>query len=52
MGKHIIHVRDIDDELYELLWNLRKYYNARSWRELLEKICTEYAEKIEEELWY
>ena len=51
MAKHIIHVRDIDDDLYELLWNLRKYYKARSWADLLRKITEQYKEQIEQEVW-
>lgn len=49
--KHIIHIRDIDEDLYELLWNLRKYYKAKSWHDLLKKICEEYKQKMEE-VWY
>ena len=49
--KHTLHIRDLDDETYAILWNLRKYYKARSWSDLIRKICREYEKRIMEEEW-
>ena len=37
-SSRIIIVRDVDDRLYIELWNLRRHLNAKSWKEMLEKI--------------
>jgi hypothetical protein len=47
----VLHIRGIDDETYKLLWNLRRYYKARSWADLIRKICMEYKEEITQYEW-
>ena len=48
MGR-VIFIRDVPEDLYELMWNLRKKYRARSWVDLLRKLTEEYREEVEEE---
>lgn len=48
---HTIHIRKLKHEAYERLWNLRKYYKARSWADLIDKITEEYVKQIEEFEW-
>jgi len=36
-----ITVRNIDYDLYVKLWNLRRKLKARSWTDMLRKICEE-----------
>jgi len=49
--KHTLHIRNLDDETYTTLWNLRKAYGARSWADLIKKIVAEYVERIKLEEW-
>jgi len=44
-------VRGLSEDLYQGLWNLRKAYGARSWKDLLAKILREYERSIEEYEW-
>lgn len=44
---HTIHIRALKHSTYERLWNLRKFHNASSWSELLDKVTEEYAKQIE-----
>jgi len=32
---HTIHIKNVDDELYEEAWSLRHYINAHDWVDLL-----------------
>lgn len=48
---HTLHIRNLDDETYKLLWNLRKKLKASSWADLMKKVCTAYKEEIEEFEW-
>ncbi len=47
--KHTIHIRNLDDETYMTLWNLKKRFKARSWAELLKIIVEIFEEEMEEE---
>jgi hypothetical protein len=47
--KHTLIIRNIPEELYASLWNMRRKMNAESWREMLEKIVEEW--KREELEW-
>jgi hypothetical protein len=46
---HVLIIRNIPEELYASLWNMRRKMNAGSWREMLEKIVEEW--KREELEW-
>ncbi|GAI42176.1 unnamed protein product [marine sediment metagenome] len=48
---HTIHIRKLKHEAYERFWNLRRYYNASSWADLIDKITKEYVKQIEEFDW-
>jgi len=48
---HTIHIRNLKHEAYERLWNLRRYHEAHSWADLIDKITEEYAKTIEEFEW-
>lgn len=48
---HTIHIRNLSHTAYETLWNLRKFHEASSWAELIEKIVKEYAANIREYDW-
>ena len=48
---HTIHIRALKHSTYERLWNLRKFHNASSWAELLDKVTEEYVKSIEEHDW-
>ena len=45
---HTIHIRELSHTAYETMWNLRRYYEVKSWAELIEKIVKEYASDIGE----
>jgi len=49
--EHTIHVRNLKDETYQRLWNLRKFHKATSWAELLDRITEQYVKDIEEYEW-
>ena len=48
---HTLHIRKLDDETYRLMWSLRKKLKARSWADLMKKICESYKEDIMEFDW-
>jgi len=48
---HTIHIRKLSHAAYETLWNLRKFHEASSWAELIEKIVKEYVADITEYDW-
>jgi len=48
---HTIHIRKLNHEAYERLWNLRKFHKAKSWADLIDKITKEYVEAIMEFEW-
>jgi len=48
---HTIHIRNLPHNVYEALWNLRRFHRASSWAELIEKITVEYIKNIEEFEW-
>lgn len=37
-SKHTIMIRDVDEELYIALWNLRRHLKAKDWKDMLRKI--------------
>lgn len=45
-----IHIRNIDEKTYQLMWNLRKKHKARSWEKLIKILCERYEEE-EREKW-
>lgn len=46
--KHTIHIRDLDHDTYEKMWNLRKRFKARSWSKLLQIVINKvYREEVE-----
>ena len=48
---HTVHIRNIPHELYERMWNLRKFYQAKSWTDLMDKITQEYEIELKETEW-
>jgi len=48
---HTIHVRDLDDETYWKLKELKKRYRARDWATLLKKLVEDIEEAIKESEW-
>jgi len=50
-SKHTLIIRNVPEKLYVGLWNLRRKKNARSWRDLLEKIVEEWLEEESAWLW-
>jgi len=46
---HTIHIRGLSHAAYETMWNLRRYYGAKSWAELIEKIAKKYAADIRDD---
>ena len=48
---HTIHVRDLDDETYWKLKELKKRYKIRDWATLLKKLVEDIEEAIKESEW-
>lgn len=48
---HTLHIRNLDDETYRLMWSLRRKLKAKSWADLMQKVCQTYKEEIEEFEW-
>jgi hypothetical protein len=46
---HQLHIRDLDDDTYEKMWNLRKKKNAKSWADLMRIVCGEYMVEVKQE---
>jgi len=49
--KHTLHIRNLDDDTYHLMWAMRKKLKAKSWADMMKKICATYKEEIEEFEW-
>ena len=49
--KHTLHIRNLDDNTYCLMWAMRKKLKAKSWADMMKKICATYKEEIEEFEW-
>ena len=45
---HQLHIRDLDDDTYQKMWNLRKKKQAKSWADLMRIICLEYMIEVKE----
>ncbi|MBA7534613.1 hypothetical protein ES705_26862 [subsurface metagenome] len=48
---HTLHIRKLDDETYRLMWAMRKQLKAKSWADMMKKICDTYKEEIAEFEW-
>jgi len=49
--RHTLHIRNLDDETYGLLWNYRKFHQAGSWAKLIKIIVKAYDEEIKQKEW-
>lgn len=46
-----VHIRDLDDDVYEMMWILRRMYKCRNWNEFMRTIIVKMLEKEVKEKW-
>ena len=45
----VIHIRNLPEDLYEELWNLRAYIGAFDWVDVIRWVVEQYKQKVEYE---